>query len=155
MRAGFGWTRPSLIGGLLFLALTGGSRGQPCRWPTIDWETAPPETQGVDPSLLQAAFDHIERDLPNVFSLLVIHNGCLVAERYFRGHDQSYSQTVASVTKSFTSAVLGIAIAERRFPGIESRFSDLLPSVFQSIPDAGKRQISVEDALDMTTGLAW
>lgn len=46
----------------------------------------------------------------NLHSLLIVKDGILVFEEYFRGNNQNNLHFVASVTKSVTSILVGIAI---------------------------------------------
>ena len=80
-------------------------------WPTMSWQSAPPEQHGLDPEKLAIANDIAEED-PFFRSLLVVRNGFLVFENYYHGGAQDQKTEVWSVTKSFTSALVGIAIDE-------------------------------------------
>ena len=46
------------------------------------WQVATPAGQGVDEAVLNTAYQEANR-LPNLFSLLVVKNGYLIAEGYF------------------------------------------------------------------------
>ena len=79
-------------------------------WPTDGWRSSTPEKQGMDSAKLLIADEFIHNRLPDAFSLLVIKNGYLVFEKYYSwGSPEKYA-VVHSVTKSVTSALIGIAL---------------------------------------------
>ena len=76
-----------------------------------EWPEATAESQGMTPQLLQDLTDHLEDgNLGIISSMLIIKNGYLVYEQYFNGYNQSERHPVYSVTKSVSSALIGIAI---------------------------------------------
>ena len=81
-------------------------------WPTAGWRTAAPDQQGMDPAVLDD-LDTMVADLyPQVRSVLVVRRGYLVYERYWQGVD------VRSATKSFVSALVGIALKDGQLRGL-------------------------------------
>ncbi len=79
-------------------------------WPTSGWKTSIPEKQGMDSAKLLIADEFIQNRLPDAFSLLVVKNGYLVFEKYYSWGSPYKYALVHSVTKSFTSALIGIAL---------------------------------------------
>lgn len=51
-------------------------------------------------------------------SVLVIRHGCIVMEKYFGTYDQDTTHSLYSVTKSFVSALVGIAIRKGLISGV-------------------------------------
>jgi len=117
-------------------------------WPTTSWRSAPPEQHGLDLNKLAIANNIAEED-PFFRSLLVVSDGYLVFENYYHGGAQDQKTEVWSVTKSFTSALVGIAIDEGHISGTDDLMADLLPDY----PGFGK--MTVENVLTHETGLAW
>ena len=117
-------------------------------WPTTSWRSAPPEQHGLDPEKLAIANAIAEED-PFFRSVLVVRNGFLVFENYYHGGAQEQKTEVWSVTKSFTSALVGIAIDERHIPGTDTLMADLLPEY------PGFGEMTVKNVLAHETGLAW
>jgi CubicO group peptidase (beta-lactamase class C family) len=58
----------------------------------------------------------LTREIPNIHSLLIMKDDRLVLEEYFHGYSRDRLHRVHSVTKSFTSALLGIAIGKGFIP---------------------------------------
>ena len=74
-----------------------------------DWEVATPAVQGLDPKLVADLY-HNAAELPSLYGLLLVKNGHLIAEGYFNGGGCGQRADLASVTKSYTSALVGIAL---------------------------------------------
>jgi len=77
--------------------------------PEGDWKVSTPEEQGLDPRLLDKLYAEAEK-LETLYGLLVIRNGSLIAERYFNEGSIDQVSGRTSSTKSFTSALVGIAL---------------------------------------------
>ncbi len=52
-------------------------------WPVENWQSSPPEAQGMDLSKLVQMFETIQEDDIRLHSLLVVRNGYLVTEAYW------------------------------------------------------------------------
>lgn len=114
------------------------------------WPTTSPAGAGFDASLLEQGFTAAEA-LPLVNSLLVLHDGTLVREAYWRGYDASRVVNIKSVSKSLLSALFGVAVADGDL-AVDDPLSDYLPGAFGDDPRA---DITVGQLLTMTSGLAW
>lgn len=84
----------------------------PDYWPTQGWRTAAPADHGLDPAALAALPAYIESELPYLDSLLIIRHGYIVYESDHNDYDADMLHDIASVTKSWTSALVGIAQAQ-------------------------------------------
>ena len=76
-----------------------------------DWKLSTPEEQGLDPKLVDELY-HDAVELETLYSLLIIKNGYLIAEKYFNEGSIDLKSRVQSVTKSYTSALVGLAIEQ-------------------------------------------
>jgi CubicO group peptidase (beta-lactamase class C family) len=76
-------------------------------FPDPEWATADPESQGFNPQLLDTLA--AEAHAGGASSLLVAREGRIVAEWYWNGTDESTRHQVNSITKSYTSTLMGIA----------------------------------------------
>src|SRR5262245_48226942 len=79
-------------------------------WPDQQWRTATPESQGIDSQALAAAIDQVREKQWGVHSLLVIRHGYAVADVDFYPYRSSVPHDLASVTKTITSTLTGIAV---------------------------------------------
>jgi CubicO group peptidase (beta-lactamase class C family) len=123
-------------------------------WPTAGWRTAAPAEQGVDPGVLEDLDAIVPAGYPSVRSVLVVRHGYLVVERYRQGIEASDGHDVRSVTKSFVSALVGIALRDRQLEGLDQTVEELLAEHLPATTDPRLRQATVEQLLTMTSGLA-
>ncbi len=82
-------------------------------------------------------------------SFIVIKNDTIVYEKYFNGFEPDSLRTIFSVSKAFTSSLVGIAIDEGYIKSVDQLVSDFIPS-FKS---KGKEKMTINNLLQMTSGL--
>jgi CubicO group peptidase (beta-lactamase class C family) len=124
-------------------------------WPTNGWITSSPEEHGMDSSLLIEMMDGIDETGIAIDSLLIARHGYLVFEVYPRQYDNESRHDIHSCTKSYTSALLSIAIEQGYINSTDDRLVDLLPNRTIANLDARKESITLEHLLTMTSGLEW
>lgn len=117
----------------------------------FDWEKASPIEQGIDSVQLAKAFDEAH-DRGFIYSLLVVRNGFLVGERYYHGYDKYDAFNVKSVSKSFISALVGIALREGYLKSLEQKLMDFFPEYQHDQMDARKYEITIRHLLTMRAG---
>jgi CubicO group peptidase (beta-lactamase class C family) len=111
------------------------------------------EQHDIDVDRLAEAYIAADRsDRAN--SLLVERNGVLVAEAYFSGFRQDSLNSVWSVTKSFNSALVGIAIDKGYIDSVDQPIADFLGPVVPGL-DQAKGAITIQQLLTMSCGLPW
>ena len=118
------------------------------------WEISTPEAEGLDPMLVAELFYNAAR-LDTIYSLLVVKDGLLVAEDYFHEGAIDRKDRIQSVTKSFTSALVGIAIEQELLSGVDQPMLDFFPEVADQISDPRKLQVSIGQLLGMRSGYPW
>jgi CubicO group peptidase (beta-lactamase class C family) len=130
--------------------------GQPAiQWPTIDWQTSTPEQQGVDPAMLKKMQAYIREQKIPLHSLLIIRNGMIISETYYGTYKKASKHELYSVTKSFTSTLVGIALDQGKLKGLEQRVAELLPGRMNANDDTRKQSMTLENLLMMSSGLDW
>jgi CubicO group peptidase (beta-lactamase class C family) len=122
--------------------------------PGDDWEVSTPAEQGLDP-ILMAELYYNAAELETIYSLLVIKNGYLIAEDYFNGGSVDQKDRLQSVTKSYTSALVGIALDQGYLVSIDQKMLDSFPEVADQITDPRKEQITIRHLLQMRAGYPW
>ena len=118
------------------------------------WPVSTPEEQGLDPDLVAELYANA-RYLPTIYSLLVFKDGFLVAEDYFNGGSADRQSKVQSVTKSITSALVGIAIEEGCIESVDQNIMDFFPELQSQITDPRKNDITIQQMLQMRAGFPW
>jgi hypothetical protein len=74
-----------------------------------DWTVSTPAEQGLDPMFVAELY-HNAAEMETLYGLLVIKNGYLIAEGYFNEGAIDRKNQLQSATKSYTSALLGLAL---------------------------------------------
>ena len=99
--------------------------------------------------------DALERAqaMPRLHSLLVNWNNQLVLEHYFNGQDRTRLANVKSVSKSWISALVGIAIGQGYIKGINQPISDYFGDLLSREDDLLKGEITIGNLLTMQSGL--
>jgi CubicO group peptidase (beta-lactamase class C family) len=123
-------------------------------WPTAGWRTAAPDQQGMDPAVLGHLDTIVPASYPQVRSVLVVRHGYLVVERYWQGVTASDSHNSFSVTKSFVSALVGIALGEGELKSLDQTVEELLADHLPATADPRLRKVTLKQLLTMTSGLA-
>ena len=119
--------------------------------PGDDWNVSTPEEQGLDSELVSEMYLNAAK-LETLYSLLVIKNGYLIAEDYFNEGSVAQKDRLQSVTKSFTSALVGIALEQGCLSSVDQKLLDFFPEVADEITDPRKEQITVRNLLEMRGG---
>lgn len=121
-------------------------------WPSQKWRTATPESQGIDATALTAAIDQAIEQHLGVHSLLVIRHGYMVVDATFYPYDGATPHDLASVTKTVTSTLTGVAVAQKTIR-LDQSLLALFPNESPAQADAQKQKITLGDLLRMESGL--
>ncbi len=124
-------------------------------WPTAEWRTSTPQEQEMDPARLNQMLAVIERDKVAIDSVIVIRHGYIVLEEYRRGWSMRRKHMIQSVTKSFTSVLIGIAMQQGLIESVDQRVVDFFPELEIANLDARKQRITLEHLLTMSDGMDW
>ena len=119
--------------------------------PGDDWEVSTPAEQRLDP-MLAAELYYNAAELETIYSLLVIKNGYLITEDYFNGGSIDQKDRLQSVTKSYTSALVGIALDQGYLSSVDQKMLEFFPELADQITDPRKEQITIRDMLQMRAG---
>jgi CubicO group peptidase (beta-lactamase class C family) len=122
--------------------------------PGDDWKVSTPAEQGLDP-MLAAKLYHNAAKVETLHALLVVKNGYLIAEGYFNGGAIDQKTRLQSVTKSYTSALVGIALDQGYLLSVDQKMMDFFPELAARITDPRKNQITIREMLQMRAGYPW
>jgi CubicO group peptidase (beta-lactamase class C family) len=120
-------------------------------WPTKGWLKSTPEAQGIDSAALADAIETLRTKNVPIHSLLIERNGRIVVDAYFFPFADNEPHDVASITKSVTSTLVGIAAGEHAVIDVNEPVASLLPG--WAVADPRKAQITLAQLLSMTSGL--
>lgn len=116
------------------------------------------ETQNMDAELLREMLLKIDDgEFGEIHSVLVVRNGDIVVEEYFRGWTSTDLHPLYSVTKSVTSILVGIAIDRGYLSGVDQQIMPLFLNEYASFEnyDSLKASITLQNILTMAHGLQW
>ncbi len=147
-----------IIVSLIFLTSCGNSQTRE----EIFVEISQPNDVGVNQEKINNLFSNIETDkIKNIHSIIIIKDDKLIAEKYFDNFDRNKLHYSASVSKSFASVLLGIAIDKGFFDEdiqavLNMNVSELFPEYNEIIKkDTLKNELKLKHILSMTAGFDW
>jgi CubicO group peptidase (beta-lactamase class C family) len=139
---------------------------------TEDWAIATADDDKlVDREALRSMADRLATSGANIHSVLVVHQGNLVFERYFTGKDEvpvsflgirvedvtfdaNALHSLKSVSKSVSSLVVGIAIDQGLIRSVDEPILSFFPEL-ADIRTPETDRLLLRHALSMTLGLQW
>lgn len=95
----------------------------------------------------------IDGKYPNVHSILIVKEGKLVFEEYFYEHDKNKLHELRSATKSFVSALTGIAIDKGYIKSKNEKVLSFFPEYSIENNSNNKHKIIIENLLTNQSGL--
>ncbi|QOR35764.1 serine hydrolase [Clostridium sp. 'deep sea'] len=114
------------------------------------------ELNEVDMQNLIPKFEQtINAQYKSINGLMIMRKGFVVYEKYFNGYKQNDNHIIASVTKSFTSALIGIAIDKGLIKSVNEKVVDFFPNYPTDFRDIVKRSITIKQLLTMTAPVPW
>ncbi|MFW9849826.1 MAG: serine hydrolase domain-containing protein [Candidatus Thorarchaeota archaeon] len=123
-------------------------------WPIESWRVSTLQEQDMNEQRIDRLVERIE-DGSAVRSLLIIRNGYIVFERYRQGYDSNSLMHIFSCTKSFISALIGIALRKGYIDSIDDPILPYFPNWTIENVDARKERMTIRDLLTMTPGVDW
>jgi len=122
-------------------------------WPTKVWEVSTPEEQGMDSRVIARLIDDVGTYKQD--SVLIVRNGKIVADAYYAPYVAGIRHDLRSVTKSFLSTLIGILVQLGMLESVDRPVLDFFPDRTIADLDPRKKAITVQNLLDMASGIAW
>ncbi|GCE21102.1 serine hydrolase domain-containing protein [Dictyobacter kobayashii] len=122
-------------------------------WPTLAWKTATPQSLSMDIQLLKQ-LDEYARQTASLLSIVIVRSGIIIFEEYYHGWGQHHYHNINSVTKSVTSALVGIALQEGFLHSLDKPLLSFFPEYHTSQPDPRRERITLRHMLSMASGYA-
>ena len=120
--------------------------------PPADWLEDTPESRRVDSTLLASTLEQLASNHVPAHSLLLVRDGAIVLDAPVYPYGGDTVHDLASVTKSVTAALVGIAIARGDIASVHEPLLGFFPERTVSDPDGRKAKIEIEHLLTMTSG---
>jgi CubicO group peptidase (beta-lactamase class C family) len=121
------------------------------------WEVSSLQAEGIAAGPIEEVSGQIrDRDaIDHVLSLLIVKNGKLVHEVYSPYCQRNTLYVLASITKTVTSTLIGIAIDRGLIESVDTKVYTLIPEFAELIRDPAFKNISLKHIMTMTSGLDW
>jgi CubicO group peptidase (beta-lactamase class C family) len=110
-----------------------------------------PEAQGLSPAAILAFVDEADRKIDALHSFMLLRHGHVVAECWWAPYDAKTRHELYSLSKSFTSTAVGLAIAEGKL-SLDDPVLKFFPEDAPAEPSKNLRAMRVHDLLRMSTG---
>jgi CubicO group peptidase (beta-lactamase class C family) len=124
-------------------------------WPTKEWRECKPEAVGMNSDKLLQAIKYAATPAFNTEGLVILRKGHIVGEAYFGNFKINSRHVSHSVAKSFTSALVGIAIDKGLIKDIDERICQYYKEWDCEDKDDLRSRITIRHAMTLTTGLEW
>ncbi len=110
-----------------------------------------PGEQGFDAAGLAAFLDAVAASKHELHSLMIVRHGHVVAEGWWHPYRADTPQMMYSLSKSFTSTAIGLAVAEKRLT-VNDPVISFFPGDLPSELSDNLRALRVRDLLTMSVG---
>ena len=110
-----------------------------------------PEKQGVRSAGISKFLDAIEQSKIEFHSIMVVRHGHVIAEGWWSPYAADLKHTLYSLSKSFTSTAVGLAISEGTFT-LESKVTSFFPNDLPTEISPNLSAMNVQHLLEMASG---
>lgn len=110
-----------------------------------------PESQGVSSKAIREFIESANQKIDTLHSLMIVRHGQVVAEGWWKPESADKPHVLHSLSKSFCSTAVGLAVAEGRL-SIDDPVLKFFPEDAPTKPSDKLKQMRVRDLLTMSTG---
>ncbi len=110
-----------------------------------------PESQGISSTALLEFVNSLDQQIEGMHSLMIVRKGKVIAEGWWAPYGPGDNHVLYSLSKSFTSTAVGLAVAEGRL-SIDDEVLKFFPDAAPAEPGANLKAMRVRDLLTMATG---
>jgi CubicO group peptidase (beta-lactamase class C family) len=110
-----------------------------------------PEAEGVTSAGILAFLAAAAQQKFEMHGFLLVRHGCVVADGWWTPYGPSFNHTLYSMSKSFTSTAVGLAVAEGRLR-VDDRVVSFFPGDLPNPVGENLAALRIKDLLTMSTG---
>lgn len=122
-------------------------------WPAESWPVSTPEEQGMDSASLARLVETVGTYKQDSF--LIIRHGRIVADAYYAPFAPGIAHDLRSITKSVVGTLTAIQLHKGVLDSTDQRVVGLFSEWPIKNDDDRKKAMTVQNLLDMTSGMAW
>ena len=124
-------------------------------WPKEEWTVSTLEEHCLDRATVEKGIRYLEKTY-NYSSLVIVRHGELVYEKYFnRSPNPKRSVEIYSMTKSYLSALIGIAMDQGLLDSLDHKVIEYFPEYFTPSTDPRMKEVTLRDLLTMSVDFLW
>lgn len=136
------------IAGALFLA---GQYARAADKPAAGLPRSTPEAQGISSAEIQAFLEAADKQIHTMHSFMLVRHGKVVAEGWWKPQTPDTKHVMFSLSKSFTSTAVGLAIAEGKL-SLDDEVLKFFPDDAPAESSQNLKSMRVRDLLTMSAG---
>src|SRR5438034_1855160 len=110
-----------------------------------------PEAQGVSSAAMIEFVNSLDQQIEGMHSVMVVRHGQVIAEGWWSPYDAEHNQMLYSLSKSFTSTAVGLAVAEGKLT-IDDEVLKFFPEDAPAEVTGNLKSMRVRDLLTMSAG---
>lgn len=110
-----------------------------------------PAALGIDPAAVLAFVEAVEQKVGGLHSFMLLRHGQVAAEGWWTPYAPQHPHMLFSLSKSFTSTAIGLAVADGKLT-VETPVVSLFPEYLPAKVDANLAAMRVKHLLSMATG---
>ena len=116
-----------------------------------DLPRSTPEAQGVSSAAVLSFIEAADKKIDSLHSFMLLRHGHVVAECFWAPYHAESRHTLFSLSKSFTSTAVGMAVAEGKL-SVDDEVLKFFPDDAPDKPSDNLKAMRVSDLLRMSTG---
>jgi CubicO group peptidase (beta-lactamase class C family) len=110
-----------------------------------------PEAQGVSSAVIRDFIETADQEVNSMHSVMLVCHGHVVAEAWWQPESAEKPHILWSLSKSFTSTAVGLAVAEGKL-SVNDPVLKFFPEDAPPEPSANLKAMRIRDLLTMNTG---
>src|SRR4029079_2957603 len=110
-----------------------------------------PEEQGISSAAISSFIETVDKEIESLNSFMLVRHGHIVAECWWAPYQPQSKHMLFSLSKSFTSTAVGLAIAEGKLK-LDDPVLKYFPDDAPDEPSANLKAMRRGDLLRMSTG---
>jgi len=119
--------------------------------PATSLPRSSPEAQGVSSAAILSFIEAADKSIDSLHSFMLLRHGQVVAEGWWSPYNAQSPHVLFSLSKSFTSTAIGLAISEGKL-SVDDEVLKFFPDDAPAEPGANLKAMRVRDLLRMNTG---